>query len=76
MNRIDIEILANITGAKRDSINYISTESYPCGLHNCCYHHTYIIGTRKYYVECHCGCEKQTVPDGSFIQYIIERIKQ
>ena len=74
MQSIDLNLISNITNCKIDEITFISVESYPCGMHNCCYYHVYQTTKEKYSIEMHCGCESQTVPDGSKVDFFIRRI--
>ncbi|GEM_PF-1739426 len=61
----NINLIAKQTGISENQIEYLSTLSYPCGMHNCCYHMVYTTPEGLFAVIFNCGCEKQTVPDGS-----------
>ena len=52
-------------GCNFSDITYLSTESYPAGMRNCCYVNVFQTPNGQYAVEYHCGCEEQTVPDGT-----------
>ena len=73
MTEKDKKLIADIVELNINQVDYLPNESYPCGIRNCCYHHTYQTPKGKYSVEAHCGCEVQTIPDGSKIKYIISK---
>ena len=83
----NIRLIARETGINENQIEYLPSESYPCGMHNCCYHMVYrtlsgVIPENGmetepeglFAVEYHCGCERQTVPDGSLQSLYVSKL--
>lgn len=74
MHSTNIKLIADHAGLTENQIKYLPELSYPCGqskawlltgMHNCCYRMVYQTPIGLFAVDYRCGCESQTVPDGS-----------
>jgi len=60
----NIQMITRETGISENMIEYLPSQSYPCGIHNCCFHMVYSTPEGLFAIDFRCGCELQTVPDG------------
>ena len=60
-----IKMISKTAKVSFNKIHYNNRESRFFGVHNCCYRKVYDTPVGKYAVVYSCGCEYQTVADGT-----------
>jgi len=70
----NIQLITRETGISENMIEYLPSLSYPCGIHNCCFHMVYSTPEGLFAVIYHCGCEYQTVPDGRMETVFVRKL--
>jgi len=70
----NIQLIARETGISKHLIEYLPSESYPCGIRNCCFCMVYATPEGLFAVNFRCGCERQTVPDGSLQSLYVSKL--
>lgn len=70
----NIQLITRETGISEHLIEYRPGESYASGLRNCCYRMIYYTPEGLYAIDFRCGCERQTVPDGSLQSLYVSKM--
>ena len=70
----NIQLITRETGISESLIEYLPGESYPCGIHNCCFHMVYATPEGLFAVTYHCGCEFQIISDGNLAIIRLNRL--
>jgi len=70
----NIQLITRETNISEHLIEYLPSQSFPCGIRDCCYHMVYRTPEGLFAVNFHCGCERQTVPDGSMAHFGVMKL--